>query len=108
MTEIHLCLPGPVLARHGLIGLQDLFNPSEKLSQLGLAPALLLPVAWRLAAFQNLLVRQPVNLRLPKNLPPADPRYQHPPANLSPLLHIAIQVSWLMKMPHFWTASSHS
>ena len=91
----------PLLARQGLVLLQDLLDPFQERPQLLPRSRLLLPVARRLAVRQDLPQRPPVHPRLPQNLPPAHPLHQHPPPNLAPLVHIAIHASSLLKLPHF-------
>jgi hypothetical protein len=91
----------PLLARQRLILFQNLFDPFQKSPQLLLGTRLLLPVTRRLTVCQNLLQRQPVQLRLPKYLTFTHTLHQHSPANLAPVFHIAIHASWLMKLPHF-------
>ena len=44
-----------------------------------------------------------MHLRLPKNLPPIHSVHQYAYANLTPVFHLAIHASLLMKMPHFFT-----
>ena len=65
------------------------------------AAAVAAAAARRLTVFQNLLQRLPVHPRLPENLPPAHAPGQYFFSNLSPVFHIAIHASLLMKMPHF-------